>query len=582
MRQLPDPNRQSDSSPNFLLLGLVALTFVVANTYFAPKPVAQEESPKATTESVNANGGDTLAAQGNNQVPSEGAALSVDAPEEHVRIEIPVADQSDTSAVRGGYEVELSSHGAQITSFVLNGYQESGEASANSIDLVKLKSEGRSLHALEDRKLGQLKPDASYTVIENKKSPEGTHRVVFKRQLQTELSVEREYVFTPGTFLFEMNTRVRNVGQSTRSIALSTSSVGASDETQGGFFQAGGAQFAAVCANKDDRETFTQSDLEDGIQKLEGASTYGALSWHYFISALLPSNTSDIEGCDADTFKNISTGESSNAAKMGIVQRLHYKEIILQPGETKSLTSRVFMGPKQLQLLNAVGANLDDNLEFGMFEFISKPILFVLVKLHSVLGNFGLAIILLTLLIKLLTFPLTHKSYTSMQKMKVVAPELKALQKKYGHDRALLGQKQMEMYKEKGINPVAGCLPMLLQMPIWFALFRTILNSVELYQQPFVGWITDLSQADSLPALGIPLLPFIVGALMFAQTAFQPTPQDQPQMKYIMMGMPVFMVVLYFSMPSGLSVYTITNTVVTVIQQWFIKQRFASETVESS
>jgi YidC/Oxa1 family membrane protein insertase len=221
-----------------------------------------------------------------------------------------------------------------------------------------------------------------------------------------------------------------------------------------------------------------------------------------------------------------------------------------------------------------MGHGLEESVDFGWFGVLSRPMLWVLVKFFDFTGNFGIAIILLTLLMKALTFPLTQKSYVSMQQMKTVAPELKKLQEKYKNDRAALGQKQMDLYREKGINPMAGCFPMLVQMPIWFALYRTLWNSVELYQQPFMVGITDLSQPETL-LFGFPLLPILVGALMFFQTTLQPPPQDQPQMKYVMWGMPIMFTFFMLQMPSGLSLYMITNSVLTMAQQFYIKRKYS-------
>jgi len=206
--------------------------------------------------------------------------------------------------------------------------------------------------------------------------------------------------------------------------------------------------------------------------------------------------------------------------------------------------------------------------------------LWVLVKLYQYLGNFGVAIILLTLLMKIITFPLTQKSYVSMQQIKKIKPEIDELTKKYGNDRTLLSQKQMELYKTKGISPLAGCLPVVVQMPIWFVLYRTLSQAVELYQQPFAAapWtlgILDLTQPDALLPFGISLLPLIVGALMLFQTWLQPPPSDQPQMKYMMWGMPVFFSFLMLSMASGLSIYMITNSLLTMAQQLYIKKKYA-------
>ena len=193
--------------------------------------------------------------------------------------------------------------------------------------------------------------------------------------------------------------------------------------------------------------------------------------------------------------------------------------------------------------------------------------LWMLVQFNTFAHNFGVAIILLTLVIKLLTFPLTYKSFASMQQMKTISPQLKQLQKQYGHDRALMGQKQMELYKQTGINPMAGCLPLLVQMPVWFALYQMLWNSVELYGQPLGFWITDLTKPDPYYTL-----PLVMGISLFVQQALQPTVQDQPQMKYLMWGMPIALTGVMINMPAGLSLYILTNNLLTILQQAYIKR----------
>jgi YidC/Oxa1 family membrane protein insertase len=147
-------------------------------------------------------------------------------------------------------------------------------------------------------------------------------------------------------------------------------------------------------------------------------------------------------------------------------------------------------------------------------------------------------------------------------------PKLKELQLKYGHDRALQGQKQMELYKSHGVNPLAGCLPILIQLPIWFAFFQMLRNSVELFDQPFYGWITDLTTPDPYY-----VLPLLMGISMLIQQLLTPTPADQPQMKYVMMAMPVFLTFIMLNMPSGLSLYILTNNLLTILQQIIIKRQ---------
>jgi YidC/Oxa1 family membrane protein insertase len=204
-----------------------------------------------------------------------------------------------------------------------------------------------------------------------------------------------------------------------------------------------------------------------------------------------------------------------------------------------------------------------------------------MVHIEAQTNDYGLAIIGLTLCIFLVTLPLTHRSMVEMKKfgkvMKDLKPELDKIKDKYGHDQRLMVEKQQAFFQEKGVNPFAnlmGCLPMLISMPVWIALYRTLSTAVELYQQPFqyLPGVLDLTQPDAI-LFGWPLLPFIVCGLMLVSTLQQPPPEDQPQMKYVMYGMPVFFLFIMFSMASGLSVYMITNSLLRMAQSHYIKTK---------
>ncbi len=584
MHQMSDPAQGQNNTRFGLTVMMAAIFMMFYQTMFMPPadPSVDNENQVASTEAVakNNNTQGTVANSTNANVANgnieEQQATEDNTPESTKSIQIPVSETRDDAAVRGGYIATISNKGAYIKDFVLDGYDapEGSRVDADGKITLGLSDQGGAevgLMSLSTRGESDftLRPNATYQLVKNDVAPDGEQTIIYEHVTNEQVVIRRAYTFHPGEFTLAHDITIENRGVRSTNVALDIGLAGAGIESGGGMFAASSAQFQSVCKNEEERAHYTRNDLEEEHGQLDGHIKYSAISWHYFIAALVP-NAGDVESC----YVPGSLGEQKEDDPGVLHNRLQYKKFALSPGANKTLSSKAFLGPKQLELLEAVDVGLEENLEFGFFEFISKPILWVLVWLYGLLGNFGWAIIVLTVLIKVVTFPLTQKSYVSMQQMKVVGPALKELQKKYAHDRAMLGQKQMELYKEKGINPLAGCLPMLLQMPIWFALFRTLWNSVELYQQPFVSWITDLSQPDMLPLLGLPLLPFIVGALMFAQTAFQPTPQDQPQMKYIMMGMPVFMVVLYFSMPSGLAIYSITNSALTMIQQAYIKRQY--------
>lgn len=232
----------------------------------------------------------------------------------------------------------------------------------------------------------------------------------------------------------------------------------------------------------------------------------------------------------------------------------------------------VFAGPKDAELLKATGHRVDASLDFGMLEFIGKPMLAALRWFYDLSGHWALAIVLLTIVMKTLLWPVTNKSFKNMQAMSALRPKLDELKAKHGDDREAFAKAQMAMFKREGINPFGGCLPMFLQMPVWFAFYRVIYSSVELYHAPLGGWIPDLSAPDPLY-----IFPVILGLLMLAQSYFQPTAagMDPVQAKMMKYGMPLMFSVMMVSLPSGLVLYIMVNTVLTIIQQIFIRRSMA-------
>jgi YidC/Oxa1 family membrane protein insertase len=233
------------------------------------------------------------------------------------------------------------------------------------------------------------------------------------------------------------------------------------------------------------------------------------------------------------------------------------------------------MGPKILSQLDAVTvagqqAHLGDVIDYGWLgsvtEWLSRPMLVVLKAIHYVVRNWGLAIIVLTILIKLVTFIPTQQSMKSMKAMAKLKPEMDKLRERFGNDKNQLNLAMMELYKKHGVNPLGGCLPILIQMPVYIALYSMLGNSVELYRSPFLGWIRDLTAAD--PYF---VLPVLTGALMFLQQKTQPTPPD-PQQKTMMYLMPVMFTAFSIFLPAGLTIYILTNTILTFLQQWWLNR----------
>jgi YidC/Oxa1 family membrane protein insertase len=230
---------------------------------------------------------------------------------------------------------------------------------------------------------------------------------------------------------------------------------------------------------------------------------------------------------------------------------------------------KIYTGPKSLESLEAHTPSLGKAIDFGWFSPICIPMLWTMRSFFSLIPNWGLAIILLTLLVKLITLPLNLKQYKSMAAMKKIQPEVAALKEKFKDDASQLQQATMGLYRQHGVNPLSGCLPMLVMMPIYFALYRTIFSAVELYQAPFFGWLSDLSQPD--PYF---ITPILLGGLMLVQARFQPnTGMDETQRKMMTFFMPIMFGGMMLFLPSGLVLYILVNTVLGIAQQnWSKKQ----------
>ena len=564
-----------------LLVAVVASTliFLVWQTFFFKPVVPKKAGTPSETSAAVASKDESTPEQPALLDASEDAlaATPKQLPEAIEKILVDVSKASgtaeDAAALKGGFLVSLTNQGAQMSGFELTGYTDPHQKveegkTPPAVDLVSGAYRGARLVALRDRSGDvRLAADDSYELLRK-----SDREMVYSRLTPSGVRITRTYRLDADRFGFTHEVTLKNESNAAKTSALDVVLVGAErpgERDEGGMFAPSTDQLGASCRAGGEQELWLSRELDEP-ESLTGQVQYVGIDRHFFWAALMPEKGTVTQACRVEGWAEGPDGRDGR----GVLVTIEQAEIKLAPGAEQTFAHRAYFGPKQLQSLQQAGFGLEENIQFGWFGVLSRPMLWVLVWLYEHLGNFGIAIILLTLLMKALTFPLTQKSYVSMQQMKTLAPEMKKLQEKYGHDRAAMGQKQMELYKEKGINPMAGCFPVLVQMPIWFALYRTLWNSVELYQQPFYFGIADLSQPDAM-LVGFPLLPVLVGALMLGQTLMQPAPQDQPQMKYVMWGMPIMFTFFMLQMPSGLSLYMITNSLLTMAQQYYIKRQYA-------
>jgi YidC/Oxa1 family membrane protein insertase len=275
---------------------------------------------------------------------------------------------------------------------------------------------------------------------------------------------------------------------------------------------------------------------------------------HYFFSAWLPTTNLD---------KTIYTDYQNSIYTIG--SSTDY--ITLKPGNSVSYESLMFVGPKLQSEISNLTEGLDLTVDYGVLTFLSAPLFWILESINTIFGNWGFSIIALTLLIKAVFFKLSETSYRSMAEMKKLTPRMQALKERYSEDKKKFSEALMRMYKEEKVNPLGGCLPILIQIPVFIALYWVLVESIEIRHAPFIGWIQDLSSADPLF-----ILPIAMGASMYVQQKLNPAPTDPMQQK-IFLFLPFIFTALFATFPSGLVLYWLTNNILSIAQQYVINKR---------
>jgi YidC/Oxa1 family membrane protein insertase len=301
---------------------------------------------------------------------------------------------------------------------------------------------------------------------------------------------------------------------------------------------------------------------------LTGKIEWGALSDTYFMGALAPLES-----------EGIISLKTSRPGPEQLMTRFILPPLNLPPGEDKTLQFALYFGPRDIGILKSLNLQLEKAVNFGFFDIVSKPLLWVLNFFYGYLHNYGWAIILLTILVKIVFWPLTHKSYKSMKDMQKLQPKMAKIREKHKDNREQMNQEMMALYKTYKVNPMGGCLPMVIQIPVFFALYSLLGYAIELRHAPFMLWITDLAAPDRLPigipipyvGEGIPVLTLLMGASMFIQQKMTPTTGDPTQAK-IMLFLPVVFTFMFINFAAGLVLYWLVNNVLSIGQQYYINK----------
>jgi YidC/Oxa1 family membrane protein insertase len=311
---------------------------------------------------------------------------------------------------------------------------------------------------------------------------------------------------------------------------------------------------AAYFTDSDKYKKLSFDDMKKSNLSKNTTDGWIGMVQHYFAGAWLPKQGS------AREYYTKQLGNDLYSA--GAVMPLGS----IAPGASASVGARLFAGPQEQKHLKEVAPGLEYTVDYGWLTIIATPLFWVLTAIQKVVHNWGVAIILLTVMLKLLFYPLSAASYRSMAHMRKIAPRLQSIKERYGDDREGLHKAMMELYKTEKINPMGGCLPIMVQIPVFIALYWVLLGSVELRHAPFMLWIQDLSATDPYY-----VLPLLMGATMIIQTSLNPTPPDPIQAK-MMKNMPVAFSVFFFFFPAGLVLYWLVNNVLSIAQQWAINR----------
>ena len=377
------------------------------------------------------------------------------------------------------------------------------------------------------------------------------------KQDQTNLEVKKSYTFKRGRYDILLTYDIKNLGTQDYTFVLYNQLVKKDKKEERSMFNVETYSYnGPIIYNGESYQKIDTAELADSPLRETHTNGWASNIQHHFLVAMIPEQNQPY------TF-SASADPANELYKVAMVGQT---PVTVRPGLTAQVSTTFFVGPKIQEQLKDVAQGLELSVDFGKLTFLSSPLFWLLNKTHQLVRNWGLAIILVTLLIKLLFYPLTEASGRSMAKMRKVQPRIKAIQDRHKDDKQAQSQAMMELYKKEKVNPMAGCLPMLIQIPFFIAFYWVLLESVEIRQAPFFLWIQDLSSRD--PYFVLPLL---MGLGMFFQQKLNPAPPDPMQAK-IMTAMPIMFTAMFAFFPSGLVLYWLTNSLLSIAQQWKINR----------
>lgn len=548
-----------EQSRLFIAIGISFAIFFVWSIFFAPTP--PEVPPEAAKEDT--------------QVTSAQPQETVTAPTTASKPVAPIESQQPTHSARNIivdtslYRMTISEKGGTVVGLVLKEYKETIEPDSPLKELIHKNINGGSVFLDLSGQSGPTLEDAVFTAdldADTLNVTGDSSQLRFQYQTPSGLVVEKTYRFTPNSYLIDLVVSLFNGSAYVYKGSLGIGLKNTLNEDAGRIAFEGPSGFI-----NGKLEQVKVDDIEDK-NKYSGKIGWVAIEDRYFMTSIIPSD--DFEG-------HMSLNFSEKNIKNQIVKDVSD----LSPQGTETIETKLFIGPKSLSLLRSLNNGLDKAINFGWFDILGKPCLWFMNFIYGFIPNYGIAIIILTIVTRAIFWPLAKKSYKSMGEMRKIQPLMQEVREKYKDDKARMNQEMMTLYKTYKINPMGGCLPMLIQMPVFFALYRMLFSAIELRHAPFFGWITDLSAPDRLfnfgftipfmdAPYGIPVLTIVMGASMLLQQKMTPTPGDPAQAK-MMMLMPVIFTFIFINFASGLVLYWFISNVFSMAQQYYTQKMTA-------
>jgi YidC/Oxa1 family membrane protein insertase len=544
----------------FIAIGISFLIFFLWSMFLSPKPPEKpaEVAAKEETPAIEAKAPQSSAAAGKTTAPVEAPPVVIkdERPARSILVETPL------------YQMKLSEKGAAVTSLVLKNYRESIDKDSPLKELIHPEAaDGSLLLGLSgpgDQGLQHAVFAADYSG--DRLDVKQPMQIKFQYRTESGLVVQKIYRFVPDSYLYDLTVEIYNSSEKAYQGELSLELQNALPAGPGRYAFEGPS---GLVGNK-----LEQIDIKKIKDKgsFSGLIDWVAIEDRYFMTCIIPpeATTGLMKLSNGDkTIKNqvvIDTGEVAS-------------------NHNKAWQFRIFMGPKSLSLLKSFHLKLDRAINFGWFDFLAKPCLWFMNFIYGFIPNYGIAIIILTIISRGIFWPLARKSYKSMGEMRRLQPLMQEIREKYKDDKTKINQETMALYRTYKVNPMGGCLPMLIQLPVFFALYRMLYSAIELRHAPFFGWITDLSAPDRLfnlgfkipfmdPPYGIPVLTLVMGVTMLIQQKMTPQAGDPTQAK-MMMLMPVVFTFIFINFSSGLVLYWLVSNIFSIAQQYYTQKKTA-------